>query len=76
MGTSTRCKNHSKCSRRQEGQHFDEHFAELRTLAEACEFLENDNTICHEIVFLISEKSLQEGLLREVDLSPDTDLRG
>ena len=54
---------------RSEGQGFDEYLTELRTLAKACEFLENDNMIRDKIVFSMKEKGLQERLLREVDLT-------
>ena len=52
-----------------EGQGFDEHSTELRMLAEACKFLENDNMIHNKIVFSMKEKSLQERLLREVKVT-------
>ena len=51
------------------GKGFDEYLTELRTLAKACEFLENDNMIRDKIVFSMKEKGLQERLLREVDLT-------
>ena len=54
---------------RSEGQGFDEYLTELRTLAKACEFLENDNMIRDKIVFSMKEKGLHERLLREVDLT-------
>ena len=54
---------------RSEGQGFDEYLTELKTFAKACEFLENDNMIRDKIVFSMKEKSLQERLLREVDLT-------
>ena len=54
---------------RSEGQDFDEYLTELKMLAKACEFLENYNMISNKIVFSMKEKSLQERLLREVDLT-------
>ena len=53
---------------RVEGQPFDEFFTQLKTLAQACEFLEVDNMVRDTIVFSTTGKSLKERLLREVDL--------
>ena len=54
---------------RAEEQHFDDYTTELHTLANACEFKENENMIRDKIVFSMKDKCIQERLLREVKLT-------
>ena len=52
---------------RGEAQPFDEFLTQLKTLAQACKFLEVDNMVRDKIMFSTMGKSLKEWLLREVD---------
>ena len=52
-----------------EEQCFDDYATELCPLADACEFVEQENMIRDKIVFSMKDKCIQEHLLREVKLT-------
>ena len=61
---------HKFWSRRQnEGEPFDRWLKEMRVIAKDCEFAEEDNMIRDKIVYGVSDKKVQERMLRKSDLT-------